>query len=272
MEVFLVYTLILLYLVSTVFYILFIFRNELPYARVGRYSMFGAVILQAILLILRFKNLEYFPLASMFDSTTFFTMVVAIIYLLIEVKTRIFVLGAFAAILGLIFSLFSTTFYREVDVIPPILRSYWFPIHAVTSFIGEGAFAISFILSLAYLIQERELRAKRFSLLLRRLPPITKLDELNYSVLKIGFLFLTVGIITGSIWASYAWGSFWSWDPKETWSLITWFVYAAILHARMTAGWRGKRAAMLSIVGFLSVLFLFFGVNLLLPGLHTYAR
>ncbi len=90
-------------------------------------------------------------------------------------------------------------------------------------------------------------------------------------MIAIGFLLLGVGIITGAVWANYAWGTYWSWDPKETWSLITWFVYAAFIHARLTRGWRGKKAAIISIVGFISVLFTFLGVNYLLSGLHSYA-
>jgi len=101
-------------------------------------------------------------------------------------------------------------------------------------------------------------------------PPIRVLDDLNYRAIMIGFPLLTLGIITGAAWANYAWGTYWSWDPKETWSLITWFIYAALLHGRMTIGWRGKRAALLSIAGFLIMLFTFIGVNMWLPGLHSY--
>ncbi|HNR14850.1 MAG TPA: cytochrome c biogenesis protein CcsA, partial [Thermodesulfobacteriota bacterium] len=98
-----------------------------------------------------------------------------------------------------------------------------------------------------------------------------KLEDMNYKAIAIGFPMLTLGIITGAAWANYAWGSYWSWDPKETWSLITWFVYATFLHARVVRGWKGKRAAVLSIIGFIAVLFTYFGVNYLLSGLHSYA-
>ena len=102
--------------------------------------------------------------------------------------------------------------------------------------------------------------------------PGTKiLDEVNYKIIAVGFPFLTIGIITGAYWANYAWGTYWSWDPKETWSLITWLVYAAFLHARLTYGWMGKRTAILSVAGFIMVVFCYLGVNLLLSGLHSYA-
>lgn len=108
------------------------------------------------------------------------------------------------------------------------------------------------------------------SALLTMFPPIKVLDDLNYRAIMIGFPLLTLGIITGAAWANYAWGTYWSWDPKETWSLIVWFVYAAFLHARITKGWVGRRAAWLSIIGFAATIFCYLGVNLLLSGLHSY--
>jgi cytochrome c-type biogenesis protein CcsB len=105
--------------------------------------------------------------------------------------------------------------------------------------------------------------------LLDRFPNSVILDELGYQLILLGFLFLSVGIITGAVWAHSAWGRYWGWDPKETWSLITWFVYATLLHARTTRGWHGKRIAFLSMFGFAAVMFTYFGVNLL-PGLHSY--
>jgi cytochrome c-type biogenesis protein CcsB len=103
------------------------------------------------------------------------------------------------------------------------------------------------------------------------LPDLDTIDELIYQSIALGFIFLSLGIITGSVWAHYAWGSYWSWDPKETWSLITWLVYAALLHARLVRGWRGKRIALMSLAGFACVLFTYLGVNYL-PGLHTYLK
>jgi len=122
-------------------------------------------------------------------------------------------------------------------------------------------------MSLMYLFRQRDIEGK--SSLLARFPKSQILDELNHQMVMFGFLFLSIGIITGAVWANSAWGSYWSWDPKETWSLITWFIYATLLHARMVRGWHGKRIAYLSIIGFMAVLFTYFGVNLL-PGLHSY--
>ena len=121
-----------------------------------------------------------------------------------------------------------------------------------------------------YLVQEHQLKSKRIGAITQRLPSLKVLDDLNYQSLTYGFPLLTLGIITGAIWAEYAWGRYWNWDPKETWSLITWLFYAALLHQRLTVGWRGRKAAIMAIIGFLAVLFTFLGVNLLLSGLHTY--
>ena len=118
-----------------------------------------------------------------------------------------------------------------------------------------------------YLVQN--LSAETKTRLLERFPETRVLDELGYQLILLGFLFLSIGIITGAVWANSAWGRYWGWDPKETWSLITWFVYATLLHARLTRGWHGKRIAYLSMIGFAAVIFTYFGVNLL-PGLHSY--
>ncbi|HBN27082.1 MAG TPA: c-type cytochrome biogenesis protein CcsB, partial [Desulfobacteraceae bacterium] len=127
---------------------------------------------------------------------------------------------------------------------------------------------IAFALSLMYLLSNKSDSEKKG--LLSRLPSQSIIDELTHQMIMFGFLFLSIGIITGAVWANSAWGSYWSWDPKETWSLITWFVYAILLHARLMKGWRGKRIAIISIIGFCAVIFTYFGVNYL-PGLHSYA-
>ena len=139
--------------------------------------------------------------------------------------------------------------------------------HVIACFIGYAAFAIAFGISIMYLFKKRDTEGT--SGLLERFPAPNVLEELNHQLVMLGFLFLSAGIITGAVWANSAWGRYWGWDPKETWSLITWFVYATLLHARMMRGWRGRKIAYLSIFGFAAVLFTYFGVNYL-PGLHSY--
>jgi cytochrome c-type biogenesis protein CcsB len=156
----------------------------------------------------------------------------------------------------------------HIQPLVPALKSNWLIAHVITCFFGYAAFAVAFGISLMYLFKQWDTQGK--NRLLAYFPKSKVLDELNYQMVMFGFLFLSVGIITGSVWANSAWGSYWSWDPKETWSLITWFIYATLLHARMTRGWYGKRIAYLSIIGFMAVIFTYFGVNFLLSGLHSY--
>jgi cytochrome c-type biogenesis protein CcsB len=156
----------------------------------------------------------------------------------------------------------------KITPLVPALQSNWLTIHVTTCFFGYASFAVSFGISILYLIRDKKrVQKEKVS---KWLPSTPILDEINYKSIVIGFPMLTLGIVTGAAWANYAWGSYWSWDPKETWSLITWFIYAAFLHARLTRDWRGRRAAILSIVGFTAVLFTYFGVNYLISGLHSY--
>jgi cytochrome c-type biogenesis protein CcsB len=140
----------------------------------------------------------------------------------------------------------------------------------VLAFTGNAVFTVAFAAGVMYLLQERMLKSKKFSALYHRLPSLETLDSINYKCLTFGFPLMTMGIISGAIWANSAWGGYWRWDPKETWALITWFLYAALLHGRLTVGWRGRRAAIFAIIGFLCVLFTFLGVNLLLTGEHSF--
>ncbi len=121
-----------------------------------------------------------------------------------------------------------------------------------------------------YLVQERHVKSKRINRLFLKMPSLQVLDDINYHLITLGFPLLSLAIITGVIWANTAWGTYWRWDPKEVWSLITWFIYALVLHLRLTLGWRGKKAAILSIIGFIIVTFAFFGVTLLLKGRHVF--
>ena len=157
----------------------------------------------------------------------------------------------------------------RIQPLLPALKSNWLIAHVITCFIGYAAFAIAFGISIMYLFKQWDPVGK--NILLDRFPKANILDELTYQMVMFGLLFLSMGIITGAVWANSAWGRYWGWDPKETWSLITWIVYATLVHARMMRGWHGKRIAILSIIGFMAVIFTYFGVNYL-PGLHSYGK
>jgi cytochrome c-type biogenesis protein CcsB len=211
----------------------------------------------------------YAPFSNLYESLVFFAWTIAIIYLVVEWRYKNRLIGAFALpLVFLTLAYASLSPNKDIQPLIPALKSNWLIAHVITCFIGYAAFAVAFGTSLMFLIKKsREYKVNGG--LTARLPAKDLLDELNHQLVMFGFLFLTAGIITGAVWANSAWGRYWGWDPKETWSFITWLIYAAILHFRLMAGWRGKRIAVLSIIGFAAVLFTYFGVNLL-PGLHSY--
>jgi cytochrome c-type biogenesis protein CcsB len=213
------------------------------------------------------------PLSNLYESLVFAAWAIMLIYLIMEHRTKQRALGVFPALfafLAMAYASFSTGVNSKIQPLLPALKSNWLIAHVVTCFIGYAAFAVSFGISILYITREsrRDISGSAHPLL----PDLRQLDEINYQMVLFGFLWLSLGIITGSVWADLAWGTYWSWDPKETWSLITWLIYAALLHARTMKGWRGNRVAWLSIIGFGCVLFTYFGVNFLLGGLHSYAN
>jgi cytochrome c-type biogenesis protein CcsB len=212
------------------------------------------------------------PLSNMYESLVFFSWCITFIYLLWEVKLKTRIVGAFAmpfAFLTVAYAALSPGVSDRIDPLIPALQSNWLHAHVITCFLSYASFAISCGVSVMYLVKARKEKPGRGEPSI--FPNLETLDALIYKTIALGFPLLTIGIITGSAWANYAWGSYWSWDPKETWSLITWFVYAVFLHARFTREWRGKRTAVLSLIGFGAVVFTYFGVNYVLSGLHSYA-
>jgi len=258
------------YLVGNAFYLYFIVKLNERSARLGRMFLLIGVILHAVGFTARYLSAGHIPITNLFESLSFFSFVTVCVFLAFELKYNIRVLGVFVAPVALVFAVFSAVLPGHLRPLAPALNSGWLPVHTLLLFFGYAVFAVAFGAGIMYLLMERELKAKRIGPVFRRLPSLDVLDDINNRCLKIGFPLLTLGIITGSIWASLAWGSYWSWDPKEVWSLITWLLYAALLHGRITVGWRGRKAAILAIVGFCSILFTFLGVNLLMPGLHSY--
>ncbi len=263
---------VLFYLAGALLYLYFVFTLNEHGARLGRMFLLIGVLLHGAGFLARYLSAGYTPITSLFESLSFSAFAIVCVFLGFELRYNLRVLGAFVAPLAFLFALFAAFLPGEVRTLAPALNSYWLPVHVMLLFFGNAVFAVAFGAGIMYLLMERELKRKRLGPIFKRLPSLNVLDEINYRCLTIGFPLLTLGIITGSIWAEYAWGSYWSWDPKEVWSLITWLLYAALLHGRMTVGWRGRKAAILAIVGFCAVLFTFLGVNLLLPGLHTYSN
>jgi cytochrome c-type biogenesis protein CcsB len=168
--------------------------------------------------------------------------------------------------LGFVLTLGAFVFYSQVRDLPPALQSVWLPVHVILAFLGNAVFGVAFCVSLVYLVQERQLKGKKGGFFFRRLPSLETLDNLNYRFLAWGFPLLTLGILSGAVWAEYVWGQFWIWEPRPVLSLLTWILYALLLHYR-SVGWRGRRAATLTIVCFAVLMVSFLSVRVF-PGRH----
>jgi cytochrome c-type biogenesis protein CcsB len=212
------------------------------------------------------------PLSNMYESLVFFAWSIVLLYIIIEFIYKNKVIGAFAlpfAFVSMAYASLSPQFSDRITPLVPALQSNWLIAHVFTCFIGYAAFAVACGTGIMYLVKSRD-KGDSPNSLLATLPPLKVIDDITHKVILFGFIWLSAGIISGAVWANSAWGTYWSWDPKETWSLITWFIYASALHARFTRGWGGKRIAWISVIGFLAVIFTYYGVNFLLSGLHSY--
>lgn len=220
-------------------------------------------ILHTLMIFLRWYEAKRPPFANMFEALVLFAWSIILVYIVFDFlyKAKFLAIPVNILILVIMFSLLTQE--STIKPLMPALQSKWISIHVVTYFIGYGALSIAFFTSLIYLVLLKKNPADSSSLLY--------LDRLTYQLIIFGFPFLTIGMTTGSTWANVAWGSYWSWDPKETCSLITWLVYVVYLHLRVLRGWKDKKAAYLSVIGFLATLFTFVGVNFILPGLHSYS-
>ncbi|BDD86934.1 c-type cytochrome biogenesis protein CcsB [Desulfofustis limnaeus] len=263
------------YLFASAIYIAALVFHNKRIALAGTLFTIGALLVQTAGLGLRWiesyqMGIGHAPLSNMYESVVFFAWVIVILYLGIEFKFKTRVIGAFAlplAFLAMAYASFAPI-DKGINPLVPALQSNWLIAHVVTCFIGYAAFAIAAALALMYLLKSFTAGSDAVA---GRFPALRTLDDIIHKCLVFGFIWLSAGIITGAVWANSAWGTYWSWDPKETWSLITWFVYAFTLHIRYTRGISGRAIAWLSLLGFLAVIFTYYGVNFLLSGLHSYA-
>ena len=269
-----------IYFASFVLYLFRLIIGKEFWGRAASFLVWAGFAAQTVALLLRWKTsydlgIGHVPLANLYESMIFFAWAIILIYLIIEWRTKSKIIGAFVvpmAFLAMAYASISPDINNRIAPLIPALQSNWLTSHVVTCFMGYAAFAIAFGCGLIYLLKNMEKGdVEKPAGFLGRLPALATLDTLIYQSTALGFVFLTIGIMTGSIWAHYAWGSYWSWDPKETWSLITWLIYAIMLHSRFVRGWRGKRMAILALIGFACVLFTYLGVNYL-PGMHSYLQ
>ena len=238
------------YLLAAAAYLVFFLTSRNEVRRIAHGIFLAAVLLHTVNIVARYVEAGHTPITSHHETVSFFAWSLAVCYLSFRWRYTVKNLGVFVS----------------VPVVALMLV-----VHASVTLVANGFLALACVGGIMYLLQEREIKSKRFGLFYSRLPSLETLDKLNHHCLSVGFPLLTLGLVTGSIWAKQAWGAYWHWDPKETWSLVTWFLYAAVVHQRFTVGWRGRRAAILSIIAFLSVLFTLWGVSFLLEGVHSYA-
>ncbi|MFH1092240.1 MAG: c-type cytochrome biogenesis protein CcsB [Pseudomonadota bacterium] len=261
---------LLAYLLSAAGFIVFGIRQNKKAARGAHGALAAGFGLQTIHLAVRTVALGQLPVLNMFEALAFFGWVLAGVYLLVQLKFKLHILGALASPLTVVLVFGGVFFGAKPETVSSIYKSVWLTLHLAGFFTGYGFFGLAFVAGVMYLFQEQQIKSKRPGPVFRRLPSLNILDHLNQYCLSLGFPFMTLGLITGAVYAQVTLGKYWRWDPKEVWSLILWLVYAALLHQRLTVGWRGRRAAVMAIVGFSVLCFTFVGVSLLLPGYHTF--
>jgi len=261
---------IVLYGLSSAGYITYLFFQKDRLQRFGGYLLTAGFLYHSAVLGYRSIITGHLPVQNLPENLALAGWALAGTSLFIRYRFNLKVLGIYAAPL----ITFVMIMASRLPVSPgpahaeTLFKSFWLVSHVIVIFIGEAAFALACGIGVLYILQEGTIKGKRRGFFFKRLPSLELLDHAGYGCIVVGFTLLTAGLITGFVYAKSIWGSFWSWDPKEVWSGITWLLYAALLHGRLALGWRGKKAAIMSIIGFAVLLFTFLGVNLLLKGHH----
>jgi len=244
------------YFLAAVFYAGSLFFTNKLFPFLSRFFVICVIFSLSVYIGARWQIAGRPPLSNMFESLVIFSWAIAVALIFIDLKYKIKSISVPVALMGLLSLGYASLLDKTIAPLLPALKSNWLTIHVLTCFIGYSSLTVAFVSSAIILCKKKEDK---------------RLDAISYKMIAFGFLFLTLGVISGAVWANSAWGTYWSWDPKETWSLITWFIYAIYLHTRLRKGWKGKKAAWVSTLGFLAMLFTYFGVNYLLSGLHSYA-
>jgi cytochrome c-type biogenesis protein CcsB len=251
-------------------FIVFIIKQQERVFRLCLGVLVAGFVCHTLFLGHRYYLLGTAPVLDFKSALSFFSWSIILAYLLLQSKFRLRVLGSFVAPFAAFLMIISSTIPGNEGAVKPVFKSLWLTVHVATVFLGNGLFAIAFLAAIMYLLQENQIKSKRLGSWFSRLPSLATLDNVNHYAIVYGFPFLSLGMITGSIYAQYALGIYWQWDPKEVWSLITWLFYAALLHERLAVGWQGRKAAVMSIVCFCVLLFTFVGASFLLGGYHSF--
>jgi len=258
---------LILYSLAALAYITFYISKRLKYSAYGSWLVRAGLLFHTGALAMRTVQTSYLPLTSQYEFATSFAWGISLFFVGFELRYKIRTLGVFATPLILIVTFYAALQSSEIRPLMPALQSKWLVVHVSTAVLSYGSFAVACAVSIMYLIRDK---IKEDDFTRAHMPQLSILDNISYKAITFGFFMLTLVIITGAIWAERAWGRYWQWDPKETWSFITWIIYALYLHVRLNRGWRNKKAAWYAIIGFASILFTYIGVNTLLAGYHSY--
>jgi cytochrome c-type biogenesis protein CcsB len=259
-----------LILIATGGFIVYLIKQQKEIFQWSYIILFIAFAFHTFALIHQYFLWGAAPVISLKSTLSFFSWCIIGAYLVFQIRFKLMILGSFIAPLAAVLMIISSAIPKVDLAVRTVLKSTWLSVHVGTIFIGDAIFAIAFMAAIMYLIQERQIKKKTHGSFYRRLPSLETLDSINHYSLIYGFPFLTIGMITGAIYAQFALGSYWRWDPKEIWSLITWLSYAVLLHERLAVGWRGRRAALMSIVCFMILIFTFVGGSMWLSDYHSF--
>ena len=261
---------LIFYLAGTLVFMAFVLWQKRPLARLGLAILWAGFGLHTLALGAAWLEQGGIPVNSLRQSLDALSWALMGAGLLINLRLKLLILGAFTAPLCTLMLLAASVLPAPQGPPPELLASVWVVVHVVLIFVGYGLLGLNFLGGVLYLVQDAQIRGKNLGPVFKRLPPLSRLDELNQKTLMAGFCLFTLGLVIGAAYAQRALGSYWRWDPMEVWSLITWLLYAGLLHTRLAQGWRGRRGAWLSVVAFGALSFTFLGVGLLFPGYHIF--
>lgn len=250
----------------------FLLHTTLKKEKIGKAGFVLAAAgfaLHTAAMVLRVIESGHLPFSSQFEFASSFAWGIVLCYLFLHFLYRFTAVGTFVMPIAFLVMGYASALPKSIKPLMPALQSNWLYVHVGTAIVSYGAFAVSAGLAAMYLINLYQNKEQSAGNQKHMLDTETS-DYLSYRVISFGYLMLTLVIVTGAIWAKAAWSRYWAWDPKETWSLITWIIYSVYLHLRLNRGWVGKPAAWFAVIGFLCVIFTFIGVNTLLAGLHSY--
>lgn len=258
------------YGIATLMYLIWLLRTSEGTGSIARKVLIAGCIMHQLAILHRYVNYGHFQITNMHDALSFCGLAIVCIYLVFENRYKVTALGSFVTPVVFLMMLGSSALATDLGPLDPGLQNSWIYIHTMLAFGSYALFTISGGAAVIYLLLSHLLKTKHLGQIVEKLPSLEKLDDIGQRCLNTGFPMLTITLIIGSLVATQRWGSYWSWDPKQIWSLLIWSVYALLLNGRLILGWRGKRAALLSLIGIFLLMFGFIVINLWFPGLHSF--